>query len=168
MNKKQILESIDIGSRVAEDEQNKLKKYFIKTHAFKELDEDKVDILYGPKGTGKSAIYLHMMENIQDYEKKGIKIIQAENIRGDTAFRSVIVDPPTDENTFKNIWKLYFIILIYNSLKGINIFNDDYRLLGKILRQTNLLSKEKKLVEYFSDTYAYIKKTRNSIYRRRC
>lgn len=160
MTKSEILEKIDIGSRVAEDEQKKLKQYFIKTHAFKELDNDNVDIIYGFKGTGKSAIYLHLLENRPNYKARNIHIVQAENIRGDSAFKSVIDEPPTDEMTFRSIWKLYFLVLIYNSIYKEYYFNKNIRLIGKLLRQSNLLSRNKSLVEYFTDTYSYIKKSK--------
>jgi ABC-type lipoprotein export system ATPase subunit len=57
MNKKDLLNSITFGQRVAEEEGDFLATYFVETDQWKRLYSGEVDIVYGPKGSGKSALY---------------------------------------------------------------------------------------------------------------
>jgi hypothetical protein len=157
MDKLNILQNIHVGSRVAEDEQQYLEKYFIKTNEYKLISNDDVDIVYGAKGTGKSAIYLHLIENKNEFAQKHILIIQAENARGTSAFKSVVEDPPTTENTFRDIWKLYFLILLYDNLRLKYRFNSNLKKIRNILRESGIISDNKDLIDFFTDTYRYIK-----------
>ena len=45
------------GSRVAEDEGEGLLSYFVETEQWRKLIAGDVDIVYGAKGAGKSALY---------------------------------------------------------------------------------------------------------------
>ena len=157
MTKQEVLQAIHVGSRVAEDEQQYLKRYFIQTNEYKQLVKDSIDIIYGAKGTGKSAIYLHLIESKSLFLQSGILIIQAENERGASAFNSVVEDPPTSEIAFRNIWKLYFTVLLYNEVDKLYGYNRELRRIGKLLRISGLLNRNRSLIEYFTDTYAYIK-----------
>ena len=56
MNKKAILTATSFGSRVAEDESDELSSYFVETEQWRKIIAGDVDIIYGPKGSGKSAL----------------------------------------------------------------------------------------------------------------
>ena len=157
MDKQSVLQKIKIGSRVAEDEKDLLAKYFIETNEYKRLLEDDVDIVYGAKGTGKSALYLNIIKNKKDLLNNGIIVIQAENAQGASAFKSVVEDPPTSESTFRNIWKLYFLVLLYENFVSHYFLNKHRNYIRQILYDSKLLTKNRTLVEFFSDAYRYIK-----------
>jgi len=156
MNKLNILENINIGSRVAEEERDNLNKYFIETNEYKRTLKDEVDIIYGAKGTGKSALYLSILKNYKKLnDDENIIVIQAESMQEASAFKSVVEDPPTSENTFRNIWKLYFLVLLYENFVSKYIFNRNY--IRQVLFDSKLLGKDRSLMEVFSDAYRYIK-----------
>jgi len=157
MDKQAILQELHIGSRVAEDEKDYLDKYFIETNEYKKILKDDVDVIYGAKGTGKSALYLNILKNKDSLLNDGIIIIQAETIQGTSAFNSVVEDPPTSENTFRNIWKLYFLVLLYENFASRFILNKDRNHIRRVLHDSKLLSKNRTLLEFFTDAYRYIK-----------
>ena len=59
-----LIRNLDLGKSVAEFDEA-LETYFIETTAFRELINDKIDIIAGDKGTGKTAIYRSFTKNIQ-------------------------------------------------------------------------------------------------------
>ena len=56
MNKIDLLKAIKFGHRIAEDEAEELSKYFVSTEDWRRLFENEIDIIYGTKGAGKSAL----------------------------------------------------------------------------------------------------------------
>jgi len=59
-----ILDDIDIGASSAENEYEKLARYFIRTAAFFRALRGSGSIVVGRKGSGKSAIFFQMVEEI--------------------------------------------------------------------------------------------------------
>lgn len=57
-----LLSSIDLGSPMAENEARRLSDYFIQTAAFARAMRAEGAIVIGRKGSGKSAIYLHIVD----------------------------------------------------------------------------------------------------------
>ena len=55
MAKRDVLAVIDFGHRVAEEESDALLGYFVETDHWRRLYAGSVDVIYGPKGSGKSA-----------------------------------------------------------------------------------------------------------------
>jgi hypothetical protein len=55
--KKQTLTSATFGSRVAEDETDGLHSYFVETEQWRKLVAGDIDIVFGAKGAGQSALY---------------------------------------------------------------------------------------------------------------
>lgn len=53
----ELLNSIRFGERIAEKEAQNLRHYFVTTEDWRRLFEGEVDIIYGTKGAGKSALY---------------------------------------------------------------------------------------------------------------
>ena len=56
-SKAEIISTSSFGSRVAEDEVESLEEYFVETKQKKKLLAGEVDVVFGDKGTGKSALY---------------------------------------------------------------------------------------------------------------
>ena len=145
MNKRQIIESINFGDRVAENEAGTLKNYFVNTDQWQKMFSGHKDIVYGPKGSGKSAIYLLLQEFSDKLFDRSIFFVPAENPRGTTAFSQVAADPPTSETEFTRLWKLYLLTLIGQAFRDRDISNDDARIVQRELTAAGLLPKEASL-----------------------
>ena len=117
------LQQLGFGQRVAEEEGDELAAYFVETDLWRRVQTGDVDVVYGPKGSGKSALYLLALSKRAAFASRGIFVIQAENPRGNVAFSQVVNDPPTSEQEFIALWKLYFLTLVGTQLRELQ-FND--------------------------------------------
>ncbi|RHX77460.1 P-loop ATPase, Sll1717 family [Leptospira yasudae] len=142
MKKEKIITLLNFGSRVAEEEMEHLQDYFVETDNWSRFLNGDIDIVYGAKGSGKSAIYLLLLKNKENlYKSKNTVILNAEHLRGKTAFAQLEVDPPTSEVEFISLWKLYFVTLIANyfSENGIKAsFLRDFKDAGLIKQEADL------------------------------
>ena len=111
MDKRSVLLNMTFGGRVAEEEGDELKSYFVETEQWRRKIAGDVDVVYGPKGSGKSAIYSLLQSEFDTLRvKRRIVVIAAENPRGTPAFRDLVDDPPASEDEFRGLWKLYFLL----------------------------------------------------------
>jgi hypothetical protein len=150
-----VLRSINFGERVAEEEGDQLAAYFVETDHWRRLFADQVDVIYGPKGSGKSALYFLLIARRSDLFDRGILIVPAENPRGTPAFSSLVIDPPATEREFIALWKLYLACIISATLEEYGISNRAASLLrehlergGLRLRQTSLQSIVQSVLDY--------------------
>jgi len=136
MHTKDIVNKISFGSWVAEQEKEDLHKYFVKTNLWKQIDSGDVDIVYGQKGSGKSALFYLINETLGGDTSRNIICAVAENMSGDPAFSQLIhyQDDITDQE-LKNIWSFYFAAICIKTLidRG---YND-----GKITELANRLDR---------------------------
>jgi hypothetical protein len=139
LNAQQVVQSIALGSRVAEDEQADLAAYFVETENWRKVYEGEADIVFAPKGGGKSAIYSMLMARESDFFDRGILLATAENPSGGTAFAEVEKAPPTGESEFIGLWKIYFLTIIAQTLVEYEINNDPAKLLLTKLEEAHLL-----------------------------
>ncbi|QKE82879.1 hypothetical protein [Arthrobacter sp. NEB 688] len=116
-----IVRSISMGSRVAEDERQALSAYFVETENWRKVFEGEVDVVFAPKGGGKSAIYSMLMSRESALFDRGILLTTAENPSGQTAFAEVEKAPPTSEDEFVGLWKTYFLALIAQTFNSYDI-----------------------------------------------
>jgi hypothetical protein len=113
MDKTTALSDATFGKRIAEEEGDLLSDYFVKTEQWRRLVSGEVDIVYGPKGSGKSALYTLLTREFDKLRlEKRTVAIPAENPRGTPAFRDLVDDPPSSEEEFRSLWKIYFLILL--------------------------------------------------------
>lgn len=124
MKKDEILNKLSFGERIAEDESNKLKEYFVSTSTWRNVYDGKIDVIYGPKGSGKSAIYSILEREKDSLFDSNILITSAENPRGNTVFSGLTIDPPTSERDFVRLWKLYFLIITNSILEQWDISDE--------------------------------------------
>jgi hypothetical protein len=110
------LTHVGFGQRVAEDEGDQLASYFVETDHWARLLAGGVDVIYGPKGSGKSALYSLLNARKNDLFDRAVLIAPAENPRGAPAFKALVADPPLSENEFIALWKIYFACLISATL----------------------------------------------------
>ena len=110
------LSDISFGDRVAENEASELASYFVKTDDWAQLRAGKIDVVFGAKGAGKSALYTLLNQDSQDFEDSGILLMSAEKPTGQTVFSEIKNEPPTSEAEFVGLWKVYICQLIVESL----------------------------------------------------
>ncbi|MCI5157794.1 MAG: hypothetical protein D3906_05010 [Candidatus Electrothrix sp. AUS1_2] len=158
MNKLDILKNIDFGQSVAEQEADKLEMYFVETSQWSQVYQDEIDIVYGPKGAGKSAIYSLINKYEPEFFQKDIVLRFAENPRGATAFSDLEIDPPPNEKTFVNLWKLYFLVLIGEHFQEYGTQTSNGSEVLNALTDSELLQEERPL-------RAILGKVKNYIYK---
>jgi len=141
MNKIDVLKNINIGTSVAEQEMEGLKEYFLKTYLWEELLGSKVDIIFGCKGSGKSAIYNYLSSYEYELLSKNVILTLAENTRGAVAFKDLNTNPPENEFEFKCIWKLYFILIIAQKLLDANFSDPDFKIVIEKLQDSDLMAR---------------------------
>jgi len=152
-----LLRSVEIGERVAEEEVEKLEKYFVKTEQWSQMEAGEVDVVYGPKGSGKSAIYTLLNKKESEFFDRGILLAAGENVRGATVFRSVVSDPPPSELAFQYLWKLYCLTLIANTLRSYDIKGGNAASLISSLDKAGLLPASSGLAAIFKAVTTYLK-----------
>ncbi|WP_148239437.1 P-loop ATPase, Sll1717 family [Ruania zhangjianzhongii] len=133
MDIQQVVQSITMGSRIAEDERDDLSTYFVETENWRKVYDGEADVIFAPKGGGKSAIYSMLMSREDEFFDRGILLATAENPSGGTAFAEVETAPPTSEAEFVGLWKIYFLTIIAQKLAAYEVKSDSAeRLLVKL------------------------------------
>jgi hypothetical protein len=138
MERLQLLKSISFGQRVAEDETAALAKYFVETDQWDRILKGEIDVIRGEKGSGKSAIYSLLIARADELFDKGILLTTGENPRGATVFKELVAQPPTSEQEFVGLWKLYLVTLIAQQLKEFGVVGKDYETLVGTLEDQGL------------------------------
>jgi hypothetical protein len=139
MDKHAVLRSVTFGQRVAEDETDVLSTYFVETDHWERLYEGEIDVVYGPKGAGKSALYSLLLSKSDELFDRNILLMAGENPRGATAFKGLVSDPPASEQEFVGLWKLYIASLLHNALVEYGIANEHVTRLQTALAREGLV-----------------------------
>lgn len=142
MNKRDVLLKTTFGQRIAEDEADVLIGYFVETHQWRKVMSGEVDIIYGPKGSGKSALYSLLRARRKDLNDRNIIPVAGESVRGTPIFADLVADPPASEEQFRGLWKLYFLSLVGTALRITKIDNENTRRLIPELEKADLVSPE--------------------------
>jgi hypothetical protein len=140
-DKLEVLQSLSFGQRVAEEEIAELSRYFVQTDQWRKLFAGEADIVYGLKGSGKSALYSTLLSHRQELGERGILLIAGENPRGTPAFHDLVSDPPTSESEFRNLWKIYLLQLIAGRFRDDQFDVPEARELVRRLEESSLLPK---------------------------
>lgn len=120
MNKSEILERLNLGSTVAENDDN-LQSYFVPTVALDDFLSDRYDLIRGAKGSGKSAI-LRMVTAPGKVHRQleDVILIAATEHTGEPAFKRafepIMLDQVTD-TALTNAWKIYLLNLALDALE---------------------------------------------------
>jgi len=139
MDKHQVLLNSTFGHRIAEEETDVLATYFVETDDWNRLLRGDIDVVYGPKGSGKSALYSLLLKKSGELFDRSILLIAGENPRGAPAFRDLATDPPTSEREFVGLWKLYIAALLHSALAEYDVRNDYQRDLETALTREGLV-----------------------------
>lgn len=168
INKREVLTNASFGSRVAEDEIDKLDSYFVQTEQWRQILDGSVDIIFGAKGSGKSALYSLLVAH-KEMLRLGRRtlFLAAENPRGAPAFQDIATDPPVSEQQFRGLWKIYFLTLLANYLRhhltSTNTKNSSGEQVISILTNNGLLAPSVNLVSRLRAVMEYLRKHLPSI-----
>lgn len=155
--KLETLKKMEIGERVAEEESDHLERYFVETDQWRQMIEGNIDVVYGPKGSGKSAIYTLLNKKDGELFDAGILLGSAENVRGATVFRTIVADPPPSELSFIYLWKIYSLSIIAKSLREYEIKNKYAESLVESMEKVGLLPAADSLSVLFRAVTSYFR-----------
>lgn len=154
--KRNVLKDAKFGHRVAEEERRELINYFVETDQWSQVYSGEVDIVYGPKGSGKSAFYFAVLNRREELREKGVLVVEAENPTGTPVFKDLADDPNTSETEFSGLWKLYFLSLIGGALREHGLETGAAETVTRELERANLLPKVKSLKGYLRSAVDYL------------
>ncbi len=120
-----ILQSVDLGADVAELDPL-LESTRIETSVFSDLFLDRVDLIPGTKGSGKSALYRIFVEFLPKklLEQKKVVIAHGVSHHGDSVFHAFKDEfEKLSEDDFVDFWCIYFVSLAHEQF----IKNDIYK-----------------------------------------
>jgi hypothetical protein len=155
-----ILRQSSFGSRTAEEEQDSIGSYFVQTEQWRRVFAGAVDVVYGQKGSGKSAIYSLILKSSDELFDKNVIVIAGERPQGAPAFSSIKDDFPVSESEFVNLWKIYFLTLVGHAIKDYGIDNPKSRKLVGTLEEADLLPAGFSLSKYLKYAFDYLKSFR--------
>jgi hypothetical protein len=113
-----LLHGFDIGSPIAETD-GLLHEARVETAIFTQLLTDKIDIIRGTKGSGKSALYRLFATYFPEWllDRRSIVIVRGIEVTGDPVFLKFRPRfDELDEIDFQNFWRIYFLSLINTQL----------------------------------------------------
>jgi hypothetical protein len=156
--KREILQATTFGKPTAEEEGNLLSAYFVETDQWQSIYAGDIDVVYGPKGAGKSALYALLLSRTSDLFDRGIIIVAAENPRGAVAFRDLVANPPANEAEFRNLWKLFFLVLVAHTLRDYGISPPKLREVIAHLEEARLLPRNVSLRALLQTAFSYVRR----------
>lgn len=116
-----LLRGLDLGSSVAESD-TVLETAKIETSAFSDLLNDRVDLIPGTKGSGKSALFRIFVDFLPGILLRERKVVVAHGIQapGDPVFHAFIDRFSTlSEEEFISFWCIYLVSLAHEHfIKG--------------------------------------------------
>jgi len=158
MNSKlELLRASNFGERIAEEEVNELSGYFVETEQWRQIFGGKVDVVYGAKGSGKSALYSLLRANSEELLARGVRLETAEKPRGSPVFKDLVPDPPISETEFVALWKLYIAIICAQALAKAGVENASCNQLVAHLTKAKLWEAGASLSSMLTDAFDYVK-----------
>lgn len=158
-----VLIKAEFGSRIAEDEVDELHSYFVETEQWRKILAGDVDIVFGSKGAGKSALYSLLVAQKEKLRLgRRTVFIAAENPRGTPAFRDLTTEPPLTEEHFRGLWKLYFLSIAANYIRhhldSTRTSNSDAGLVIDLLTTNGLLAPNVTLITRLKAALEYLRR----------
>lgn len=121
-----LLAELDLGSSVAETD-DQLEAARIETSVFDDLWADRVDLIPGTKGSGKSALYRIFVDFLSGLMLTNHRVVLAHGVqqRQDTVFLAYKQQfDALSESEFVDFWCIYFISLAYEQFIKEPAFED--------------------------------------------
>lgn len=138
VDKRALLKQASFGAQVAEEEVDNLQRYFVETDQWNRIHGGSTDIVYGAKGSGKSALYALLGSSSSAGDGAVVPVL-GEQLRGSAAFSAVVEDPPTSEREFVALWKAYVLTLVGRLMQERKAHGSDAKKVLKMLAQEGLL-----------------------------
>jgi len=117
----ELLQGLDLGESIAEVD-TRLKAARVETSAFGELLLDKVDLVPGTKGSGKSALFRIFVDFLPGFLLRSRKVVVAHGVQkhGDNVFHAFKDQfEQLSEDDFVNFWCIYLTSLAHEQfIKG--------------------------------------------------
>lgn len=158
MSKKKTLADVNFGRQIAEEEGDTLSAYFVETDNWRRIFAGDIDIIYGPKGSGKSALYSLLIARTDQLFDQNVILLPAENLRGTPAFRDLATDPPSSEREFVSLWKLYFLSLLVGTFEEYGFSGEKAKHLHDVLAREGLIKGKRSLTALVQATFDYVKR----------
>ncbi|WKX69936.1 P-loop ATPase, Sll1717 family [Streptomyces sp. XD-27] len=157
--KETVLKELTFGARVAEEEAGELASYFVETEQWKQVWQDKVDIVYGPKGSGKSAIYATLAARESQLFDRNILISPAESPQGSPAFATLEANAVIDEDQFVGLWKVYFLAVIADTFADYDLRGPAAKLVVRTLTDAGMVpGRNVSLRQKLANAAAYVRR----------
>jgi len=116
-----LLQALDLGASVAESD-TLLETARIETSAFADLLNDRIDLVPGTKGSGKSALFRIFVDFLPSLLLCQRKVVIAHGVQapGDPVFHAFTERFSTlSEDEFVNFWCIYLVSLAHEQfIKG--------------------------------------------------
>jgi hypothetical protein len=116
-----LLRTLDLGSSVAESD-TRLEAARIETSAFTDLLADRIDLVPGTKGSGKSALFRIFVEFFPTLLLRKRRVVVAHGIQapGDPVFHAFTDQfSHLSEDAFVSFWCIYLVSLAHEQfIKG--------------------------------------------------
>lgn len=129
----------------------------MQTEQWRQLFAGEVDIVYGFKGTGKSALYSTLLDRKSELFDRGILMIAGEDVRGTPVFRDLVDDPPASEQEFRNLWKIYFLQLVGLTFREYSFNSEPAKRLLRTLEAEELLPRQGGLRAFMRSALDYVR-----------
>jgi hypothetical protein len=157
MKREAALSEADFGHGTAEQDEA-LWGTFVETDLWTSMLNGKVDVIIGAKGSGKSAIYARLFKKSDALRRRGVELIGAENLIDDPVFHDLPNIPSLTGRQFIGLWKLYFLTLVGDKLRRLQVNHPSALDVISRLEDAGLLPKgrEERLVELFQRVLRYV------------
>lgn len=111
------LQAIDLGNGVAEHDRL-LWNCLVYTQHFTDLSKDRIDLILGSKGAGKSSLFRMFGEILENnLRTSGTVVVTGVETKGEPIFKAYADKfHRFSEAEFEAFWKLYLLSLVYNKL----------------------------------------------------
>lgn len=160
MHRLELLRTLTLGSSVAEFDED-LARYFLQTNTFDRLVEDKIDIVAGDKGSGKTALYRYLSDNAASIPQLSkVTVLPGFNPSGAPVFQRLTQSAALTEGQYATVWKAYFLSLAGNWCLPFfdGSGSQDAKKLDQLLRQLDLRMTDDEPVSTFSRVAAWAKR----------
>lgn len=154
------LRTVSFGQRVAEQEADALKAYFVQTDQWRRIIAGEVDIIFGPKGAGKSAIYSLLVQSEETLLRQRTLVRAGEKPQGLPAFSDVVLDPPNSEAEWRALWTAYFLCLVADTLADEQIAVPEALRVRRALADLKLIPHDRTVDGFLRTARAYAKGAR--------
>jgi hypothetical protein len=158
MDRIDLLKQMSFGVQVAETKSTRLQVTSSKPINGPRFAKGDIDIVRGEKGAGKSAIYSLLMTKVGSFFDARTLLVAAENPRGATVFKDLVADPPTTENEFIALWKLYALAIVAQELREYDVRGAKVEKIQSALEGAKLLEREFSLRGLLRSVHEYARR----------